>query len=74
MQTFSRRGFLKQAGVFVALSELLLPGENAIHANPLGLPFGCQTAAKAGGIKNYFVEMDLPLMKASLPYLHQLQV
>ena len=24
--------------------------------------------------KNYFVEMDLPLMKASVPYLHQLQV
>lgn len=32
------------------------------------------TAAKTGGIKNYFVEMDLPMMKASVPYLHQLQV
>jgi sugar phosphate isomerase/epimerase len=32
------------------------------------------TAAKTGGIKNYFVEMDLPLMKASVPYLRQLQV
>jgi len=32
------------------------------------------TAAKTGGIKNYFVEMDLPLMKASVPYLHSLQV
>ena len=32
------------------------------------------SAAKEGGIKNYFVEMDLPLMKASVPYLHQLQV
>jgi sugar phosphate isomerase/epimerase len=32
------------------------------------------TAAKTGGIKNYFVEMDLPLMKASVPYLHKLQV
>jgi sugar phosphate isomerase/epimerase len=31
-------------------------------------------AAKIGGIKNYFVEMDLPLMRASVPYLHQLQV
>jgi sugar phosphate isomerase/epimerase len=30
-------------------------------------------AAKTGGIKNYFVEMDLPLMKASVPYLRQLQ-
>jgi sugar phosphate isomerase/epimerase len=32
------------------------------------------TAAKTGGIKNYFVEMDLPLMKASVPYLRQLHV
>jgi hypothetical protein len=32
------------------------------------------TAAKTGGIENYFVEMDLPLMKASVPYLRQLQV
>src|SRR5579871_4131634 len=31
-------------------------------------------AAKVGGIKNYFVEMDLPLMRASVPYLRQLQV
>ncbi len=31
-------------------------------------------AAKTGGIKNYFVEMDLPLMKASVPYLKSLQV
>src|SRR5437867_10420630 len=32
------------------------------------------TAAKTGGIKNYFVEMDLNLMKASVPYLRDLQV
>jgi sugar phosphate isomerase/epimerase len=32
------------------------------------------TAAKTGGIKNYFVEMDLEMMKASVPYLRQLQV
>src|SRR5437773_8090193 len=32
------------------------------------------TAAKTGGIKNYFVEMDLNLMKASVPYLRNLQV
>jgi sugar phosphate isomerase/epimerase len=31
-------------------------------------------AAKTGGIKNYFVEMDFPLMKASVPYLRNLQV
>ncbi len=32
------------------------------------------TAAKTGGIKNYFVEMDLDKMRASVPYLHSLQV
>jgi sugar phosphate isomerase/epimerase len=31
-------------------------------------------SAKAGGIKNYFVEMDLELMKASVPYLRNLEV
>jgi len=32
------------------------------------------TAAKTGGVKNYFVEMDLEMMKASVPYLRKLQV
>ena len=32
------------------------------------------TAAKKGGVKNYFVEMNLDMMKASVPYLHDLQV
>jgi sugar phosphate isomerase/epimerase len=32
------------------------------------------TAAKTGGIQNYFVEMDLSLMKASVPYLRSLNV
>lgn len=32
------------------------------------------SAAKIGGIKNYFVEMDLELMKASVPYLRTLKV
>ena len=31
-------------------------------------------AAKTGGIKNYFVEMRLEMMKASVPYLRNLQV
>lgn len=31
-------------------------------------------AAKTGGIKNYFVEMKLEMMKASVPYLRNLQV
>lgn len=32
------------------------------------------TAAKVGGIQNYFVEMKFDLMKASVPYLRSLQV
>jgi sugar phosphate isomerase/epimerase len=32
------------------------------------------TAAKTGGIKNYFMEMDWDLMKASVPYLRKLKV
>ena len=32
------------------------------------------TAAKTGGVKNYFVEMNLDFMKASVPYLRTLEV
>lgn len=32
------------------------------------------TAAKTGGIKNYYLEMSLPQMEASLPYLRALRV
>jgi len=32
------------------------------------------SAAKIGGIQNYFVEMNLGMMKASVPYLRNLQV
>src|SRR5881409_2739058 len=32
------------------------------------------TAAKTAGVRNYFVEMNLDMMKASVPYLHNLQV
>ena len=31
-------------------------------------------AAKVGGIKNYYVEMALPMMRASVPYLRKLKV
>ena len=31
-------------------------------------------AAKTGGIQNYYVEMNLDMMKASVPYLRELQV
>ncbi len=30
-------------------------------------------AAKTGGVKNYFVEMELDLMKSSIPFLHSLK-
>ncbi len=32
------------------------------------------TAAKTGGVRNYFVEMNLDLMQASVPYLRSLKV
>jgi len=32
------------------------------------------TAARTGGVKNYFVEMDLEMMRASVPYLRALKV
>src|SRR5271155_4146057 len=32
------------------------------------------TAARTGGLENYFVEMNLDLMKASVPYLRSLKV
>lgn len=32
------------------------------------------TSARTGGLKNYFVEMNLDLMRASVPFLRQLQV
>jgi sugar phosphate isomerase/epimerase len=32
------------------------------------------TAARTGGVKNYYVEMDLDMMEASVPYLRKLQV
>ena len=31
-------------------------------------------AAKSGGVKNYFVEMNMDALKASVPYLHDLKV
>ena len=43
MAALSRRKFMKQAGASVALAEFMLWGEKMLHANPLGLPIGCQT-------------------------------
>jgi sugar phosphate isomerase/epimerase len=34
---------------------------------------GLFAAASAGGVKNYFVEMDLEFMKPSYDYLHSLK-
>jgi sugar phosphate isomerase/epimerase len=31
-------------------------------------------AARTAGVKNYYVEMDLALMRESVPYLRQLKV
>jgi hypothetical protein len=31
------------------------------------------STARTGGIKNYFVEMNLDMMRASVPYLRKLQ-
>ncbi len=35
---------------------------------------GLFTAAKAGGVENYFVEMNMDALKASYPFLHDLKV
>ena len=35
---------------------------------------GLFAAAKAGGVENYFVEMNLDALKASYPYLHDLKL
>jgi sugar phosphate isomerase/epimerase len=43
VRNLSRRTFVKQAGMCAALGELLLSGEKRVHADPLGLPIGCQT-------------------------------
>jgi sugar phosphate isomerase/epimerase len=32
------------------------------------------TAAKTGGVRNYFVEMELRMMQLSVPYLRRLEV
>jgi sugar phosphate isomerase/epimerase len=35
---------------------------------------GLWAAAKAGGVENYYVEMNMDLLKASYPYLHDLKL
>src|SRR3954451_1526696 len=43
MSSFSRREFCKIAGTQAAALGLLTTGALKLHANPLGLPIGCQT-------------------------------
>ena len=54
MRNLSRRTFVRQAGMFVAVGELLWSGEKLVHANPLGLPIGCQTWSVRSMIANDF--------------------
>ena len=69
--------FTKYAGRFISMhvqgwsakTRKIVPvGQGTLDWNKIF------AAAKTGGIHNYFVEMDLPLMKASVPYLRHLQV
>jgi sugar phosphate isomerase/epimerase len=69
--------FTKYPGRFISMhvqgwsadTKKITPvGKGTLHWNKIF------TAAKIGGIQNYFVEMNLDFMKASVPYLRNLQV
>lgn len=69
--------FTKYPGRFVSMHvqgwsaktrKIVAVGQGTLNWNKIF------NAARIGGIKNYFVEMDLDLMKASVPYLRNLQV
>jgi len=69
--------FMKYPGRFISMH---VQGWNAQTKKTVAVGQGTLdwkkifTAAKTGGVKNYFVEMNLDLMKASVPYLRDLQV
>lgn len=69
--------FLKYPGRFISMH---VQGWNARTRKIVAVGQGTLnwkqifSAAKIGGIKNYYVEMDLPLMRASVPYLRKLNV
>src|SRR6185437_7175717 len=69
--------FMKYPGLFISMH---VQGWNAKTKTIVAVGQGTLdwkrifTAAKTGGIRNYFVEMALPLMQASVPYLQHLQV
>jgi sugar phosphate isomerase/epimerase len=70
--------FTKYPGRFMSMHVQDWSSANARQMTPVGQGAvdwkKIFTAAKTGGVKNYFVEMNLDLMKASVPYLRQLQV
>jgi sugar phosphate isomerase/epimerase len=70
--------FTKYPGRFMSMHVQDWSADNPRHMVPVGQGAvdwkKVFTAARTGGVKNYFVEMDLELMKASVPYLRQLQV
>jgi sugar phosphate isomerase/epimerase len=43
METISRRGFLGKSALGIAAAGYLSRGAASLHADPLGLPIGCQT-------------------------------
>src|ERR1700684_3148397 len=43
MSAISRREFVKSASTYAAAAGVLSAGVAELHANPLGLPIGCQT-------------------------------
>ena len=69
--------FLKYPGRFLSLH---LADWSAAEKKQVALGKGVVdwkalfAAARTGGIRNYFVEMNLDLMRDSVPYLHSLRV
>jgi sugar phosphate isomerase/epimerase len=69
--------FVKYPGRFLSMhvqgwsaqSKKMMPvGQDSLDWNKIF------STAKTAGVKNYFVEMNLDMMKASVPYLRTLQV
>jgi len=69
--------FVKYPGRFFSMhvqgwsaqtKKIMAVGQDTLHWKKIF------SAAKTGGVKNYFVEMDLDLMRASVPFLRSLQV
>lgn len=69
--------FMKYPGRFISMhaqgwdgrtKKIVAIGQGTLHWKKIF------TAAKTGGVKNYFVEMDLELMRESVPFLKNLKV